>query len=403
VCANGNNPTVNTDAGFTTGGIFSATPAGLNINAATGVINTSQSSAGVFTIIYSIPATGCRLAGNSSANFTINPVPLPAIVDFYFNTPVCKNEANPSPVSALGFTTGGTFSSTNGLSINSATGVINLASSATGNYTVTYTIPATGCSPQLTTASAIIINDAPIPPPVANGRNCGPGIINLTASGTTGTVNWYDDASLTNLVHTGLSYGTSLTATKVFYVTESNSSCTSKPTKVTATISTIPEPPLLGNDTSICEGDRIALNAGAYANYTWQDGSGSNPFVVTKPGLYSVQVGNSDGCTNSGSITITQAADCSDIYFPSAFAPDGKNNFFGAISLSGSLTSITRYSLTIYNRYGQIIFSTTHPEVKWDGTFKGKKMGNNSFAWYASYLYRGRLNKKQKGMVTLVR
>ena len=42
-------------------------------------------------------------------------------------------------------TTGGTFSSTAGLSINSTTGVIDVAASTPGSYSVAYNVAASGC------------------------------------------------------------------------------------------------------------------------------------------------------------------------------------------------------------------------------------------------------------------
>jgi gliding motility-associated-like protein len=43
----------------------------------------------------------------------------------------------------------------------------------------------------------------------------------------------------------------------------------------------------LGNDTTICAGDSIILNAGSgYTSYLWQDGSTDSTFTVKLPGLY---------------------------------------------------------------------------------------------------------------------
>lgn len=403
VCANGANPTINTATGFVTGGTFTATPAGLVINVANGAVNVAASNSGIYTVTYNVPAIGCQLAASSSSDFTITAIPAAAITSFSYGNPVCKNDGNQSPIPFTGFTTGGTYTSTNGLSINSNTGIIDVAASTAGTYTITYTIAATLCSPVQTGTANITINNTPPSPSVTNGRNCGPGIVTLTATGTTGTVKWYDDAALTNLVNTGVSYSPSLTSTTVYRVTETDGLCTSNPSIATATIGEIPQPPFLGTDTSICEGDRLTLNAGSYANYTWQDGSGGSTFVVTIPGTYSVTVANSAGCTNSSSINVNPETDCSDIYFPSAFAPDGKNNLFGPITPNGTIRGITKYSLTIFNRYGQIVFSSTNPTERWDGTFKGKKMGVGTFVWYSTYVYRGRATKKQKGSLVLIR
>ena len=54
---------------------------------------------------------------------------LPSVSNFSYNSPVCINDTNPIIIPAAGFTSGGVFSSTTGLSINSSTGEINLVNS----------------------------------------------------------------------------------------------------------------------------------------------------------------------------------------------------------------------------------------------------------------------------------
>lgn len=56
------------------------------------------------------------------------------------------------------------------------------------------------------------------------------------------------------------------------------------------------------------------------------------------------------------------------IYFPSAFSPngDGLNDTFGAVG-----EGIEKYKLTVYNRWGEILFSTYDVNIRWDGLYKG--------------------------------
>ena len=91
-----------------------------------------------------IPASGCQLAGSNNASITISSTVTP-VTDFSYTTPVCSNAAIQSPTLVSGFTTGGTFSSTAGLSINSTTGVIDGGEHAR-SYNVTYNIAASGLS-----------------------------------------------------------------------------------------------------------------------------------------------------------------------------------------------------------------------------------------------------------------
>ena len=97
---------------------------GLSINSSTGVINTAASIPGLYTITYTIAAMGCQFSGSGNTSITINPNTNP-VTGFSYTSPVCSNAGNQSPILVSGFNTGGTFSSTAGLSINSSTGVID--------------------------------------------------------------------------------------------------------------------------------------------------------------------------------------------------------------------------------------------------------------------------------------
>ena len=156
----------------------------------------------------------------------------------------------------------------------------------------------------------------------------------------------------------------------------------------------------LGRDTTICPGQTLLLNPGSFAQYKWQDNTTHSSYAVTKTGSYAVLVTDNDGCSGSDSIKVT--VDCRGIYFPSAFTPgtDPLNPSFGAV---GDLGSIKAYNLTIYNRYGQIIFATADPYKKWDGIFKGKALDTQNFVWTATYTLTGRSAVFAKGTVMIIR
>ncbi|OFZ46840.1 MAG: hypothetical protein A3D92_02870 [Bacteroidetes bacterium RIFCSPHIGHO2_02_FULL_44_7] len=97
----------------------------------------------------------------------------------YPQTAYCQNAANPSPtVTGVG---GGSYtSSPAGLSINGATGLINLGASTPGTYTVTYTTPDPICFDQAT----FVITVNPIP--VVDGNDvtvCAGGTVTLNGTG----------------------------------------------------------------------------------------------------------------------------------------------------------------------------------------------------------------------------
>ena len=138
VCIAAANPTLTTVAGFTTGGTFSATPAGLSIIPGTGAVNLSASSPGTYTVTYFYAATGCGPAGSSTATLVINPEILPTISFTYPSA--CASDSSVAPVLGAGFTTGGVFSAPSGIVIDPVTGVITVNGSTAGTYTITYTV-----------------------------------------------------------------------------------------------------------------------------------------------------------------------------------------------------------------------------------------------------------------------
>lgn len=141
----------------TTGGTYSSTPAGLIINSTTGSILPSSSTAGTYTVIYTIPSTSNCPAVSVNTTVTITAVPSASIT--YAGSPFCKSLTTAQPITRTG-TAGGTFSSSPvGLSLNTNTGSITPSTSTAGSYTITYTVPASdGCSPIATQTSVTVSN-----------------------------------------------------------------------------------------------------------------------------------------------------------------------------------------------------------------------------------------------------
>ena len=185
----------------TTGGTYSAAPAGLSI-AADGTINPSASAGGTYTVTYRIAASGGCGVYTTTTQVIITTAPSATIA--YNGGPFCTSSA-PVSVTRTG-TPGGTYSSTAGLTINSANGTITPATSTGGTYTVTYTIAASGGCAVYTTTTSVTITTAPSATisytgspfcttsgPITVTRTGTPGgtyssAAGLTIDGTTGTI-----------------------------------------------------------------------------------------------------------------------------------------------------------------------------------------------------------------------
>ena len=119
-------------------------------------------------------------------------------------------------------------------------------------------------------------------------------------------------------------------------------------------------------------------------------------------GIYLVRVSASNACPVTDTVLIVVDNNCGAIRFPSAFTPnrDGKNDGFGVL---GGLGSIVAYRLSVYNRWGQVIFTTADPAQRWNGTVKGITADPGIYIWMAELTLRNAPARTEKGSVILIR
>jgi hypothetical protein len=159
----------------TTGGTFSATPAGLVIDAATGAIDLGASAPNTYTITYSFGTAPCT--GTATSQVTISNNPTATVSGGAFCT------TGTTTLTTTG-ATGGTFSATPaGLAIDAATGAIDLVASTPNTYTITYSF---GTAPCNGTATSQVTVSAQPTATVSGGTFCNSGTTTLSVTGTTG-------------------------------------------------------------------------------------------------------------------------------------------------------------------------------------------------------------------------
>lgn len=124
----------------------------------------------------------------------------------------------------------------------------------------------------------IIVNPVPAAPVVTGNTVYCEGdfpIPNQATATLGGTITWYDDAGLTNVVSTLNEYSPTLTVgTFSIYVTETANGCESAPTQVDYTIKPTPGAPAVTGTTDYCEGDTpTALTATPTigGNISWEN------------------------------------------------------------------------------------------------------------------------------------
>jgi gliding motility-associated-like protein len=152
-------------------------------------------------------------------------------------------------------------------------------------------------------------------------------------------------------------------------------------------------------DTLLCNNEQKRLAPHVYGNsFLWNTGSTSPEIIVTQPGVYELEVQNFCGVT-SDSISIKRI-NC-EFWVPTAFTPnnDNRNERFG-LAITGF---VKKYNCRIYNRWGQLVFSSTDAKHQWDGAIKGKPATAGVYAWVIEYTDWSNNSDLRKGTVLLIR
>lgn len=158
-------------------------------------------------------------------------------------------------------------------------------------------------------------------------------------------------------------------------------------------------------DTTICNTDPIEITAKCNlpSTYAWSDGTQGLTIKPSVTGTYSVTASNVCGDI-SKSININ-VVDCyCELWFPTAFSPngDGLNDVFVPKMAPGC--NFSNYKFKVYNRYGQLIFSTNQAGLGWDGTMVNRAAEASIYYYIVEYnnRYSGE-NKLYKGDISLIR
>ena len=326
----------------TAGGTYSST-VGLTINAATGAITPSTSSAGTYTVTYTMAAAGGCAAQTATTSVTI--ATLPVATFSYTGTPYCKTATNPSPTFSGGGVAG-TFSSTAGLVfVSTATGQVDLAASTPGTYTVTNTIAAASGCAAVTATSSITITALPVAtfsyagtPSCQNAANPSPifsgGGVAGTFSSTAGLVLV---STATGQINLSASTAGTYTITNTI---ATSGGCAAVTATSSITIATSPTAIINYTGSPYCAtGTATVTQTGtAGGTYTAPVGvvinaaTGDIDLVTSTPGTYTITYSfTSGGCSNTTTTSITINA-----------LPTATINYAGSPYCAGGAATVTQ-------------------------------------------------------------
>ncbi|MFT6811095.1 MAG: gliding motility-associated-like protein [Saprospiraceae bacterium] len=163
--------------------------------------------------------------------------------------------------------------------------------------------------------------------------------------------------------------------------------------------------PDLGADQVICKVDdeAIIVTVGDYAAFLWQDGATGSEYFIKEEGSYIVEVLDDKGCIGVDSLIIVSQCPTR-VYVPNSFSPNGDNvnDEFGVWGIE-----IISMSLSVYDRWGQLVFESSNAESRWDGTGHSGSYSTGEYLWilrYAGFTEDASLfQSKKKGSVLLMR
>ncbi|HNV99274.1 MAG TPA: choice-of-anchor L domain-containing protein [Chitinophagales bacterium] len=144
-----------------------------------------------------------------------------------------------------------------------------------------------------------------------------------------------------------------------------------------------------GNDTTVLYGEEAPLDADGGVDYSWSpstyldDPNSENPICTPEATTtYTVTVTTDIGCVFTDQVTVFVLYDA-EVYVPGAFSPndDNVNDVFYAEYLG----AIGSWSLNIYNRWGELVFSSTDPVAVWNGKVNDEPQPMGTYVYVLNY------------------
>ena len=169
-----------------------------------------------------------------------------------------------------------------------------------------------------------------------------------------------------------------------------------------------------GHDTAVVFNQPLQLNASSNdstANiYSWTPVTGldnayiPDPVAILGPTIdsirYVVKAATEVGCFGLANVLVKVFKTLPDIFVPSGFTPGGTaNNIFRPIPVGIAKFEYFR----VYNRYGQLVYSTTVSGSGWDGRVNGQLQEPGTFVWVAQGISYQKKTITRKGTVVLIR
>lgn len=158
----------------------------------------------------------------------------------------------------------------------------------------------------------------------------------------------------------------------------------------------------LGDQLFLCAGETQVLaiteeDANLLDTWFWNDSIFTETFDATidiPEVILTTVVGT---CSKSSSVEIMES--CS-VFFPSSFTPngDGLNDYFNIIP-----ENVSEFTLTIFDRWGTALFTTSDFDFGWDGMLNGSEAPIDTYVYFATGTRRDGRPFRVNGSVAVIR
>jgi len=160
-----------------------------------------------------------------------------------------------------------------------------------------------------------------------------------------------------------------------------------------------------GTDRLLIKGKKSILDgyaSGDDLTLTWSPPDYLDNTAIARPSIipmqntyYQLQAVSSAGCANKDWVLV-QVVD--DIFIPTGFTPnnDGRNDYWRIPYLDPLLGTM----VSVFNRYGQLVYQVKGGEVKWDGTMGGIPQGAGTYVYFLHFTDG---SPDRKGTLNLIR
>lgn len=297
----------------------------------------------------------------------------------------------------------------------SGQGPYNVQFNTTGNAYITLSVTDVNCT-STTTTDSVLVNAIPtvsFSGDVLSG--CDPLSVNFTDGSTGASIYSWDFGDGTNSTIQNPTH-TFTTGTYNVSLTVINAMGCSVTSTINNYITVVPQPvaqfsvtPNVNVLTELQNATYSFLNSSGNAtNYMWYFGNGDSSnaamptYTYTAVGNYTVTLvaSNNLGCNNSFSLGLLTVIPNANYFIPNAFTPngDGVNETF---NIEG--VNITSTSLQIFDRWGELLFSSSEMNNGWDGSFNNKPMQGGVYLYKATITFTSGEVHETKGSFTLLR